>query len=89
MSTKEKVGSCSASAPMTCCKVEALMSIDDRGQMVLPKELRERANINAGDKLTVTSWEKDGKVCCIILTKAEELIDMVKATLGPVIKEIL
>jgi len=57
--------------------------------MVLPKELRERANICAGDKLTVTSWEKDGKVCCIILTKAEELIDMVKATLGPVIKDIL
>jgi len=89
MSLKEKEVSYSASTPMTCCKIEALVSIDDRGQMVLPKELRERANINAGDKLTVTSWEKDGKVCCIIMTKAEELIDMVKATLGPVIKDIL
>lgn len=74
---------------ISCCKVEALVSVDDRGQMVLPKELRERANIHAGDKLAVTSWEKDGKVCCISLTKAEELTDMVRATLGPVMKDIL
>jgi len=72
-----------------CCKVEALVSVDDRGQMVLPKEIRQKANIRGGDKLAVTSLEKDGKVCCIILTKAEELADMVRATLGPVAKEIL
>jgi len=57
--------------------------------MVLPKELREKANIRAGDKLAVTSWEKDGKVCCISLTKAEELTEMVKATVGPVMNAIL
>ncbi|MBA7673145.1 hypothetical protein ES703_81333 [subsurface metagenome] len=79
----------SADDVKSCCKVEALISIDDRGQMVLPKELRERANIRAGDKLAVTSWEKDGKVCCISLTKAEELTEMVKAVLGPVMTEIL
>ena len=72
-----------------CCTVEALVSVDDRGQMVLPKELREKANIRAGDKLAVTSWEKDGKVCCISFIKAEELTDMVKATLGPVLRDIL
>ena len=73
----------------TCCKVEALVSIDERGQMVLPKEVREKANIRAGDKMAVTIWEKDGKVCCISLTRAEELTDMVRATLGPVMSEIL
>ncbi len=57
--------------------------------MVLPKELREKANIRPGDKLAVTSWEKDGKVCCISLTKAEELTEMVKSMLGPVMKDIL
>ncbi len=72
-----------------CCRVEALVSIDERGQMVLPKELREKANIRAGDKLAVTSWKKDGRVCCISLTKAEELTEMVRATLGPVMKDIL
>ena len=72
-----------------CCKVEALVSVDDRGQMVLPKELRDKAKIGAGDKLAVVSWEKDGRVCCISLIKAEELTEMVKGMLGPVMKGIL
>jgi AbrB family looped-hinge helix DNA binding protein len=74
---------------ISCCKVEALVSVDERGQMILPKEIREKANIRAGDKLAVTTWEKDGKVCCISLIKAEELNDMVRAVLGPVMKDTL
>jgi AbrB family looped-hinge helix DNA binding protein len=70
----------------TCCKVEALVSVDERGQMVLPKELREKADIRAGDKLAITSWERDGTIFCISLTKAEDLTKMVKAILGPVIE---
>ena len=73
----------------TCCKVEAIVSVDERGQMVLPKELREKAGIRAGDKLAIASWEKDGTICCISLTRVEDLTNMVKATLGPVVKEIL
>ena len=88
MAQKDEDESCCAPEERTCCKVEALVSIDDRGQMVLPKELREKANIRAGDKLAVTSWEKDGKICCIFLTKAEELSDMVRAALGPVMQDI-
>ena len=88
MAQKDRDESCCAPEERTCCKVEALVSIDDRGQMVLPKELREKANIRAGDKLAVTSWEKDGKICCIFLTKAEELSDMVRAALGPVMQDI-
>jgi len=72
-----------------CCKVEAVVRVDGRGQMVLPKELRAKANIRAGDKLAATSWEKDGKVCCITLTKVEELADMVKATLEAAMKDTL
>jgi AbrB family looped-hinge helix DNA binding protein len=72
-----------------CCNVEALVTVDERGQMVLPKELREKAGIRAGDKLAVTSWEKDGKVCCIALIKAGSLEPLVKGVLGPVMKDIL
>jgi len=85
----KKDESCCATPDRPCCKVEALVSVDERGQMVLPKELREKANIRPGDKLAVTTWEKDGKVCCISLTKAEELTEMVRATLGPVMKDVL
>ena len=71
------------------CKVESIISVDERGQMVLPKELREKAKIKAGDKLAVTSWEKNGEVCCITLIKVEDMVEMVKVQLGPILKEIL
>lgn len=73
----------------SCCKIEAIISIDNRGQMVLPKEIREKAKIDAGDKLAVVTWEKDGKVCCITLMKIEELAGPVKDVLEPVVKDIL
>ncbi len=71
------------------CKVEALISVDERGQMVLPKEVRDKTNIRPGDKLALVSWEKDGKVCCISLIKAEELTGMVRDMLRPVMKDML
>ena len=89
MGKKENSAQCCVPPDESYCKVEALVSVDDRGQMVLPKAVREKANIRAGDKLAVTCWERDGKVCCISLTKAEELTKMVKDMLGPVIKEII
>lgn len=90
MTRKTKSNSCCgpADTALSACRVDSLISIDDRGQMVLPKELRERAGIRPGDKLAVTSWERNGKVCCISLIKVEELTEMVKGVLGPVMKEI-
>jgi AbrB family looped-hinge helix DNA binding protein len=71
-----------------CCKVESLISIDERGQMVLPKELRDKAKIQPGDKLAVISWEREGKICCMALIKAEYLAERVKDFLGPVMKNM-
>ena len=86
----EKESSCPSVHPDSCCcKVVSIVSVDERGQMVLPKELRQSADIHAGDKLAVISWFKDGKVCCISLMKAEDLTDMVKGTLGPIMKDVL
>ncbi len=68
----------------SCCNVESIVSVDERGQMVLPKELRAKANIKAGDKLAITSWEKNGKVYCISLVKANDIAGMVKDMLGPI-----
>ena len=69
-----------------CCKVESLITVDDRGQMVLPKEIRDKAKIKAGDKLAIISWEKGEKVCCISLVKADDFAEMVKGFLGPMMK---
>ena len=65
-----------------CYKVQALISVDARGQMVLPKDVRTRAGIEGKDKLALTTIERDGKICCILLTKADELVQVVQSTLG-------
>ncbi len=86
----EKEAGCSMFSKETnCCRVESIVSIDERGQMVLPKDLRDRAKIRAGDKLALVSWMKDGEVCCFYLIKSEYLADRVKDFLGPMVKEMV
>jgi len=80
----EGMGCCS----MGCCKIEAMLSVDERGQMVLPKEMRDKAGIKAGDKLAAISWGQGDQKSCIVLIKAENLADMVKEFLGPVFKDV-
>lgn len=74
-------------ARMECCKVEAVVSVDERGQMILPKELRQKAGIRAGDKLAVVAMEKKGTICCLSLIKVQEFAGMISSLLGPLIKE--
>jgi antitoxin PrlF len=86
--TEDKKEACCAAGVMSCCRVESIVSVDERGQMVLPKEIREKAKIRSGDKLAVVSLEKNGKVCCISLIKVDELEAMVKSMLGPVMDDV-
>jgi AbrB family looped-hinge helix DNA binding protein len=89
MLRKNQKACCSpAGTEKNCCRVESVISVDERGQMVLPKELRDRANIRAGDKMAVISWDKGGEVCCIYLIKAERLAEGVKSFLGPMMKDM-
>ena len=69
-------------------KVESIVSVDERGQMVLPKEVRARAGIKPGDKLALVTREKNGKVCGIYLFKSEQLASSVKGLVGPLAKEL-
>ncbi len=73
---------------MGCCKIDAMLSVDERGQMVLPKDIRDKADIKAGDKLAAISWVQEGKTACIVLIKSDNLADMVKEFLGPVFKDV-
>jgi antitoxin PrlF len=86
----QKTPCCStADKNLSTCKVESIISIDERGQMVLPKELRDKARIRSGDKLAVVSWDKGGEICCIYLIKTEYLAEQVKSFLGPMVKEMV
>ena len=71
-----------------CCNVEAVVTVDARGQIVLPKELRDQAGIAAGDKLAVVSMVSGGKVCCLSLMKVQELAGTVREILNPVVREL-
>ena len=70
-----------------CCRIDAVVNVDSKGQIVLPKDLREKAGIQANDKLAVIGVERGGAVCCIVMVKAESLGDTVKGMLGPMLNE--
>jgi antitoxin PrlF len=67
-------------------RIDAVISMDAKGQIVLPKDLREKANFNPNDKIAVVACEKDGEVCCIMMLKAEKLAGAVTKTLSPMLK---
>ncbi len=70
------------------CRIDAVVTVDTRGQIVLPKDLREKANIKPNEKLALVACEKDGEVCCITMIKAERLVGAVTKALGPLLKSI-
>jgi len=79
------VSSCNNDA----CKIDAIVTMDAKGQIVLPKDLREKADLKAADKIAVVAYEKEGKVCCIVMIKAERLVGAVSKTLGPLLKGVI
>ena len=68
------------------CRIDAVITMDVKGQIVLPKDLREKANFKPNDKIAVVACEKEGIVCCIMMIKAERLAGAVSKTLGPLLK---
>lgn len=72
-----------------CCEVQAVVSVDSRGQMVLPKDVRSQLGIQGEDKLAVVSWKNGEKVCCLTLFKVSELADSLRKTYGPMLAEIV
>lgn len=75
--------------PSNTYKIEAVVTIDERGQMVLPKELRERAGIGPGDKIALVGFEDKGELCCISFFKVDDLSSMVRTKLEPIMKGAL
>ncbi len=85
---KEQAVKSGCCEPRESCRVEAVVSVDGRGQVVLPKEIRDGMGIAAGDKLALVTLIRGGKPCCLMMTKAENLARSARDLLGPLIKEI-
>ena len=77
---------------MTCegdtCRIDAIVTMDVKGQIVLPKDLREKANIKPNDKIALVACEKEGEVCCIMMIRADRLVGAVTNALGPLLKAV-
>jgi antitoxin PrlF len=71
-----------------CCRIDAVVTVDAKGQIVLPKELREKAKIKPNDKLAIIGFQRDNEVCCIVMLKVDALEGTVKNLLGPVFKNV-
>jgi AbrB family looped-hinge helix DNA binding protein len=71
-----------------CCKVDAVVTIDSKGQIVLPKDIREKAKIKPDDKLAVLGCERDNEICCIIMIKAEKLGNAINKMLSPLLQNV-
>ena len=70
------------------CRIDAVVTMDAKGQIVLPKDLREKADFKPSEKIAVVACEKNGEVCCIMMMKAERLVGAVTKTLGPLLKGV-
>lgn len=71
-----------------CCKIDAIVTVDAKGQILLPKDLREKANIKPNDKLALIGIERSETTCCIVMMKADALGNSVKCMLGPLLTDV-
>ena len=71
------------------CRIDAVITMDVKGQIVLPKDLREKANFKPDDKIAVVACEKNGEVCCIMMIKADRFGGALTKTLSPLLKGII
>lgn len=78
---------CETAGEAASFSIESIITVDERGQMVLPKEVRARAGIRPGEKLVLVVWERKGEVCCMALIRTHTLQGLVKEILGPVLGE--
>ena len=64
------------------CKVEAVVTIDSKGQIVLPKKLRERVGFKQNEKIALVTFEKVGVISCVLMIKTEKISGAVTETLS-------
>lgn len=80
-----KKDACCPSQDKSCCTVTGVVTVDERGQIVLPKDLRDKAQLKAGDKLAVVAMGDPEESCCLMLMKVNELDNMVKVKIDAVL----
>ncbi len=78
-----------SSSTSECCQVEALVTVDRKGQILLPKDLRDKQNIKVGDKFALINVRGKDDSCCLILMKSDVFEPILKDALSPVLKIVI
>lgn len=86
---------------MENCQIEAIVSFDERGQLVIPKDLRKKFNLKAGDKFALISCMTGGnssdasccgddptQLCCFTLVHTNQMKDMLQKSLNPMLSAL-
>ena len=59
------------------CYVEAIISMDDRGQIVIPKNIRDKLGFTSSEKLVLISWTKNDKVESVSIMRNDVFSEIV------------
>ncbi len=71
-------------------RIEAVLTVDSKGQILFPKELREKTDIKAGDRMVaIAGCDEKGEVCCLILVRAEIVDEGLRNVVAPMLKGIV
>ena len=63
-------------------KIDAVVTMDAKGQIVLPKDLRERFGLQPYQKIALVTFGEKQNLCCVLLIKTEKLEEAVTKTLS-------
>ena len=86
--------------PSPSCEIEAIVSFDDRGQLVIPKDLRKKFKLKPGDKFALVSCmtdtygadccadERSSRLCCLTLVRTDQMTPLVQQSLAPVMSAL-
>jgi len=67
-------------------RLQAIVAMDRKGQVLLSKHLRDKARIKPCDKLIIMVSEKEGEVHCILLLKTEKFAETVTRLMNSVLE---
>ncbi len=71
-----------------CYEIEAVVSFDERGQLVFPKDVRKKFNLKAGEKFVMVSCTNEKGLCCFTMVKTQAINALVGETLSPMLNKI-
>lgn len=71
-----------------CCKVESLVTISSKGQIVLSQGIREAMNLKEGEKLVSILMNPTSDTPFVVLMKADYFEGLVRNCLSPIMEEI-